>query len=391
MTTLLSAFFLLAGAALCLVAALGVLRLPDFFLRMHAATKAGVVGAGLVLIGVAFAEPTIGMWVKVLIAIAFLLITTPIAGHLLARAGYVAGVPLWGGTYQDKLEGELQRGEFEPRAARSHELAGAARRHSQTGSILVALTSGRGGEAAMTFAVDMASATRKPLTALAIVDTKMLSNVGPVPLGGNHYAAQLRRSQIEKARHALSETLQAFERAAQAAGVTFSVVMEEGDPVAIVKSRLETGSTLVVARDGWFDHGISSGRPDPFAYLVRSGIHPLVGVAASPREVRSVTFIHDGTAHSDRTLGWFLERDPWQAAAIHLVPDAATKPDEVADAVDRAATVLGRRLARPAGSTPDITSSEVVIFGNKGHEGWLDLTRRSPRMRLEDVPVLIFG
>ena len=120
MTTFLSAFFLVAGAGLCLIASIGVLRFPDFFMRMHAATKAGVAGGGLFLIGVAFAEPSLGMWIKVGVAVAFLLLTTPIAGHLLARAGYVAGVPLWGGTQQDQLEGELRRGQFSRSGLAAH-------------------------------------------------------------------------------------------------------------------------------------------------------------------------------------------------------------------------------------------------------------------------------
>lgn len=108
-----AAVFLVAGSAVCLIASIGVLRLPDFFLRMHAATKAGVAGCGLVLIGVAFAEPSLSLAFKVVLANAFLLLTMPVAGHLLGRAGYIAGVPLWGGTTKDQLEGVLRRGAFD--------------------------------------------------------------------------------------------------------------------------------------------------------------------------------------------------------------------------------------------------------------------------------------
>lgn len=107
------AALIVAGAAICLVAAIGVLRLPDFFLRMHAATKAGMAGAGLVLIGVAFAEGSLTLAIKVVLANVFLLFTLPVAGHLLGRAGYVAGVPLWRGTQEDDLKGVLPRGSFD--------------------------------------------------------------------------------------------------------------------------------------------------------------------------------------------------------------------------------------------------------------------------------------
>lgn len=117
MMTWIGAVLIVAGAAISLVAAIGVLRLPDFFLRMHAATKAGMAGAGLVLIGVAFAEGSLTLAIKVVLANVFLLFTLPVAGHLLGRAGYVAGVPLWRGTQTDDLKGVLPRGAFDRASA----------------------------------------------------------------------------------------------------------------------------------------------------------------------------------------------------------------------------------------------------------------------------------
>lgn len=117
------AVLLVAGATICLVASIGVLRLPDFFMRMHAATKAGVAGASLVLIGLAFAVPSPAVAIKVALANVFLLLTIPVAGHLLGRAGYVGGVTLWSGTQEDALEGVLRRGAFDapPRRGEGHD------------------------------------------------------------------------------------------------------------------------------------------------------------------------------------------------------------------------------------------------------------------------------
>lgn len=272
MTAFLSAFFLVAGAALCLLASLGVLRLPDFFMRMHAATKAGVAGCGLLLVGVAFAEPSPGMWIKVAIAIAFLLLTTPIAGHLLARAGYVAGVPLWGGTREDQLKGELPRGDFD------HPPTGSAGRNAMNPTIervVLGLANGPGLEAAIKHATELAKANRAELVGLAIIDTKTLENVGPVPIGGNYHAAQLRRTLIAKARHRIAEAVQSFERVAEQAGLGFSVSVEEGDPAPILRERIGKGVALVVPRRVWFDHGLADRRIDPASQLVRYRIGPV--------------------------------------------------------------------------------------------------------------------
>ncbi|PEN14838.1 Na+/H+ antiporter subunit G [Longibacter salinarum] len=103
MTALVS-FCLIVGSAFVLVAAIGLVRLPDLLMRMHAATKAGTLGAGLLLTAVAVAVPGEGVAVKAIATIVFLVMTAPIASHVIARAAYYAGdVVLWENTFVDEL------------------------------------------------------------------------------------------------------------------------------------------------------------------------------------------------------------------------------------------------------------------------------------------------
>ena len=81
---------LLLGAVFSLIAAIGVLRLPDLYTRLHAASKAGAVGGGLVLIAVALLCFDVGVALRAIIGFVFLLLTTPVGAHLLARASYHA-------------------------------------------------------------------------------------------------------------------------------------------------------------------------------------------------------------------------------------------------------------------------------------------------------------
>lgn len=78
----------LLGAALVVLAGVGVLRLPDLYARMHAATKASTVGIGL--IGVAGAIAVDGGATKILLAVAVIFITAPSAAHFIGRAAYRA-------------------------------------------------------------------------------------------------------------------------------------------------------------------------------------------------------------------------------------------------------------------------------------------------------------
>ncbi len=77
------------GALVVLIAAVGVVRLPDALSRQHAATKAGTVGVGLLAVGVAVAEPA-GLG-RVAILLVLLLVTLPLASHALARAAARGG------------------------------------------------------------------------------------------------------------------------------------------------------------------------------------------------------------------------------------------------------------------------------------------------------------
>ncbi len=78
--------FLIAGAAFVLIAAIGIVRLPDLLTRMHASTKAGTLGALLVLAGLAFHQGSGEVVSKVVATSLFLLLTAPIAAHMIGRA-----------------------------------------------------------------------------------------------------------------------------------------------------------------------------------------------------------------------------------------------------------------------------------------------------------------
>ncbi len=103
MIDFISALIVLIGAAFTLIAGIGLFRLPDVYLRMHAATKAGTLGAGLMLLALALDAQQLEVAARAIAGILFLLFTAPIAAHLLGRAGYLSGSPLWTKTRFDEL------------------------------------------------------------------------------------------------------------------------------------------------------------------------------------------------------------------------------------------------------------------------------------------------
>ena len=104
-----AAVLMLSGCILCLIAAVGMLRLPDTLIRMHAATKAGTLGAGMVLTSVAVWYGETGIVLKSILALVFLFLTAPVAAHLIGRAAYRSGIDLAPFTRVDQLGDDMQR------------------------------------------------------------------------------------------------------------------------------------------------------------------------------------------------------------------------------------------------------------------------------------------
>lgn len=87
--------FLVIGCFFVFVSAIGVVRFPDFYSRIHPAGKADTMGQTMVLIGLIVFEGFTLVSVKLLFIIIFIFIANPTATHALANAAYNAGVKPW--------------------------------------------------------------------------------------------------------------------------------------------------------------------------------------------------------------------------------------------------------------------------------------------------------
>ena len=86
------------------VSAIGIIRLPDFYLRMSAITKAATLGLFLLLIGLALYFNILSLTIKSVIIIILVLLTNPVGAHAIARAAYMNGTKLWEGNITDELK-----------------------------------------------------------------------------------------------------------------------------------------------------------------------------------------------------------------------------------------------------------------------------------------------
>ena len=103
MTDWTTAILMWTGAAFMLLAAIGVVRLPDTFTRMQAATKAVTLGVSAMMLATAAHFADLGVTVRALTTVLFLFATAPVAAHLIGRIAYFVGAEMWEGTQFDDL------------------------------------------------------------------------------------------------------------------------------------------------------------------------------------------------------------------------------------------------------------------------------------------------
>lgn len=103
--------FMAIGLFFNFAGAVGLVRLPDLYNRLQAATKCATLGTCAILLGAFLIFPTSQEGLKSLLCIVFILLTAPTAAHAIARGAYHYGVPLWEGSVVDRYKADAGKRE----------------------------------------------------------------------------------------------------------------------------------------------------------------------------------------------------------------------------------------------------------------------------------------
>lgn len=337
---LLSIALKLVGVAFLFAAALGLLRFRDPLQRMHSTTKAGTIGAGLVLAGaVLLADSAEGRVIGVL-AIFFLFLTAPVASHLLGRAAYVSGADLIGIEGNDALQGVLPRHAqpLERRALRARPLPGQA-----SGAAPARAGAGLPALACVRFAIiapDAAAVARRALDIArgsgVAVEARAIIDAGPIRAGA---ATDARR---EAMRARLADAVASVQALVGSAAARFSLFYTEGRAETLVADAARAGTLLVLPPAGDCDHGVgapAAGAANCAALRLlahHAGPVLICGERPLPGAFARVAIVDDGSERIVAGLVWALKAGLWNSPACTLVQ----RPGE-----DRLAQVR-RALAR---------------------------------------------
>jgi len=345
MAEILAALLLVLGAAIALIAAIGVARLPDAFLRMHAATKAGVVGSALMLLGAGFAFGTPDAWLRIVAIVLFLLVTVPISSHALGRAAYLGGATMWSGTQTDELKGVLSRHPIDREAwagANTGEAPNMSDHAAATTPprrrIVLALAQGPESEAALKAGLRALAEPHTEVTILSLLCAPSLERTGPVPLGGTYYARRLVEKRLAVAREQVGALAQQAEAACEAARLPATTRHEEGDALRLLLRAAAHHDVTILPRGAWFDQAqvLDEGMAEARARsLAQPGL--LLATPALPT-VQSLHFLHEADEASGEALKRFLALGVFARLPLTITTlDLPGAPAMLADAVALAA------------------------------------------------------
>ena len=114
MSSTIGLIFIIIGLAFDVFGCLGLVRLPDIYNRLQAATKCVTLGTCSILFGTFIVVGFTSAGIKSLLCIIFVLLTSPVAAHALARGAHRSGIKLWDGSvidrYAEDKEGEAKEG-----------------------------------------------------------------------------------------------------------------------------------------------------------------------------------------------------------------------------------------------------------------------------------------
>ena len=109
MSDLVATIAVVLGTLLGVLSAVGLLRMPDVYIRLQVASKASSLGVALLMLGVAVHFNELSVTVRAVLVVVFLFLTSPVAAHVIGRAAYMTGVPLAPGSLTDELAGAYDR------------------------------------------------------------------------------------------------------------------------------------------------------------------------------------------------------------------------------------------------------------------------------------------
>ncbi len=185
-------------------------------------------------------------------------------------------------------------------------------------------------------AVELAKLHDAIITGVTVVDTKQLTQVGPVPLGGGAYAAKLREQRLTVTEERIEKAVEKFKEKCREFKISTKLERETGDPFESMIAHARYNDVTIFGLKSLFDYGLTSEPKDALIRLVSQGVRPIIAVSPKFRTIHKVLIAYSGSMESAKAMRRYVQLNPWRnvrlrvvyfgkgnANAIHFLEDAA--------------------------------------------------------------------
>jgi nucleotide-binding universal stress UspA family protein len=245
--------------------------------------------------------------------------------------------------------------------------------------ILVGLAGTPYTDTAIRRAVELAQVHGAEVTGVTVVDVRRLSAVGPIPIGAEGAAEELREHRLHVASEHVDRFIAKFERACHREGVPHNVLREEGDAFKLMASLCRYHDLTIFGLRSVFEYffeDVDSGQL--LCRLVCCGVRPMLAESSAYRPIRRVLVAYSGSIGSAKTLKQFVQMRLWPEATMRIATFGARDgrdPTKLEDAAEYCqAHGLEPELDRPADSArhhllpyADAWDADLIVMGNSVH------------------------
>lgn len=168
-------------------------------------------------------------------------------------------------------------------------------------------------------AIQLAKMNGALITGVTVIDEKRLKQVGPVPPGGDAYAAKLRENRLAITEERIENAIENFEKKCHKSNIQSKIERETGDPFETMIAHARYNDVTIFGLKSLFSYGFTLEPRDALIRLVSQGVRPIIAVSPEYRDIHKVLIAYSGSMESAKAMRRFIQLNPWQNIGLRIV------------------------------------------------------------------------
>ena len=168
-------------------------------------------------------------------------------------------------------------------------------------------------------AIELAKEHGARITAVTVVDTKRLKQIGPLPPGGDAFAQKLRKKRLLITELQIQKAIEKFRKKCEKSGISTKVKRETGDPFEAMIAHARYSDITLFGLKSLFEYGFNVEPRDAIIRLVSQGVRPIIAVSPQFRSIRRVLIAYSGSMESAKAMRRYVQLNPWRNVDLSVV------------------------------------------------------------------------